>query len=236
MFSNKLFKKYCSAEWLPIFEMNKSSVHVKAKQRIFSEGDPVKGIYFIEVGKVKVLSGFNGKDEKIIRIASNDMVLGHRGIHYKKYHISSEALTDTTLTFLPLNFFLKIIKANPNMAVYLLNFFIEELREAEERMDSLLNFDPKKRVALILLKLIDCFGYLNKKSDLLSFTLSRADIANMVGTTYETVIRTLANFEKLNYIELVGKEIAIKDISKLKEIASDKKIRKKIKTKNKLAQ
>ncbi|MBK6984294.1 MAG: winged helix-turn-helix domain-containing protein [Bacteroidetes bacterium] len=31
-----------------------------------------------------------------------------------------------------------------------------------------------------------------KKSDLLSFTLSRADIANMVGTTYETVIRTLA--------------------------------------------
>jgi CRP-like cAMP-binding protein len=48
----------------------------------------------------------------------------------------------------------------------------------------------------------------------------RADIANMVGTTYETVIRTLANFEKLNYIELVGKEIAIKDISKLKRISS----------------
>jgi CRP-like cAMP-binding protein len=155
------------------------------------------------------------------------MILGHRGINYKHYHISSEALTDTTLTFLPINIFLKIVKANPNMAVYLLNFFIEELREAEERMDSLLNFDPKKRVALVLLKLIDCFGYINKKSDLLSFTLSRADIANMVGTTYETVIRTLANFEKLKYIELVGKEIAIKDISKLKEIATDKKVRKK---------
>jgi hypothetical protein len=43
MFSNKLFKKYCSAEWLPIFDMNKSTIHVKAKQRIFNEGDPVKG-------------------------------------------------------------------------------------------------------------------------------------------------------------------------------------------------
>lgn len=230
MFSNKLFKKYCSAEWLPIFDMNKSTIVVKAKQRIFNEGDLVKGIYFIEKGKVKVLSGFNGKDEKIIRIASNDMILGHRGIHYKHYHISSEALTDTTLTFLPINIFLKIIKANPNIAVYLLNFFIEELREAEERMDSLLNFDPKKRVALVLLKLIDCFGYANKTSDLLSFTLSRADIANMVGTTYETVIRTLASFEKLKYIELVGKEIAIKNISKLKEIATDKKVRTKRKT------
>lgn len=225
MFSNKLFKKYCSAEWLPIFELNKSTIHAKAKQRIFNEGDLVKGIYFIEEGKVKVLSGFDGKDEKIIRIASNDMILGHRGIHYKHYHISSEALTNTTLTFLPISIFLKIIKANPNMAVYLLNFFIEELREAEDRMESLLNFAPKKRIALLLLKLVDWFGFVNKKSDLLSFTLSRADIANMVGTTYETVIRTLSNFEKLNYIHLVGKEIAIKDISKLKEIANDKKVR-----------
>ncbi len=231
MFSNKLFKKYCSAEWLPIFDLNKSTIHVKTKERIFNEGDLVKGIYFIEDGKVKVLSGFNGKDEKIIRIASNDMILGHRGIHYKHYHISSEALTDTTLTFLPINIFLKIIKANPNMAVYLLDFFIEELREAEDRMDSLLNFDPKKRIAIVLLKLVDCFGFADKKSKLLSFTLSRADIANMIGTTYETVIRILANFEKLNYIELVGKEIAIKDISKLKELAADKNVRKKIKAK-----
>jgi CRP-like cAMP-binding protein len=231
MFSIKLFKKYCSAEWLPIFDLNKSTIQINARQRIFNEGDPVKGIYFIEAGKVKVLSGFNGKDEKIIRIAGNDMILGHRGIHYKHYHISAEALTDTTLTFLPINIFIKIIKANPNMAVYLLNFFIEELREAEERMDSLLNFDPKKRVALVLLKLIDCFGYANKNSNLLSFTLSRADIANMIGTTYETVIRTLANLEKLNLIELIGKEIAIKNISKLKEIANDKKVRKKTKAK-----
>ncbi len=230
MFSNKLFKKYCSAEWLPIFDMNKSTIHVNAKQRIFNEGDPVKGIYFIEKGKVKVLSKFNGKCEKIIRIAGNDMILGHRGINYNSYHISSEALTDTTLTFLPINIFLKIIKGNPNMAIYLLNFFIEELREAEDRMDSLLNFDPKKRVALVLLKLIDCFGYANKNSNLLSFTLTRADIANMVGTTYETVIRTLAKFEKLNYLELVGKEIAIKNISKLKEIAADERVRKKRKT------
>jgi hypothetical protein len=51
MFSNKLFKKYCSAEWLPIFDLNKSTIHVKAKERIFNEGDLVKGIYFIEEGK-----------------------------------------------------------------------------------------------------------------------------------------------------------------------------------------
>ncbi len=146
MFSNKLFKKYCSAEWLPIFDMNKQTIHVKAKQRIFNEGDSVKGVFFIEQGKVKVLSTLFEKDEKIVRIASNDTILGHRGIHYKHYHISAEALTDTTLTFLPIDIFIKIIKANPNMAIYLLDFVIEELREAEERLKGLLIFDPKKEL------------------------------------------------------------------------------------------
>lgn len=230
MFSNKLFKKYCSDEWLPIFDLNKQTIRVKAKQRIFNEGDPVKGIYFIEQGKVKVLSGFNAEEEKIIRIAGNDMLLGHRGLHYKHYHISSETLTDTSLTFLPLNIFIKIIKANPDMAIYLLNFMTEELREAEERMKNLLILDPKKRVALILIKLIDCFGYSNKTSKLLSYTLSRSDIANMAGTTYETIIRTLAVFEVLNLIELQGKEIAIKNETKLRAFASDKTSHKKVKS------
>lgn len=230
MFSNKLFKKYCAEEWLPIFELNKKNIQIKAKQRIFNEGDSVKGIYFIEQGKVKVTSRFNSENEKIIRIAGSDMLLGHRGINFKKYRISAEALTDSTFTFLPINIFIKIIKANPNMAVYLLNFMSEELREAEERLDDLLVLDPKKRIALVLIKLTDCFGYADKKSGLLAFTLSRTDIANMAGTTYETTIRTLAALEKLKLIQLIGKEIAIKNAIKLEEFASDKTYRKKATT------
>ncbi len=222
MFSNNIFKKYCSEEWLPIFNLNKQTINVSAKERIFNEGDSVKGIYFIEHGKVKVLSKFNSKDEKILRIASSDSILGHRGIHYKHYHISSEALIDTTLTFLPMDIFIKIIKANPDMAIYLLNFMTDELKEAEERMKNLLILNPKTRVALILIKLIDCFGYANENSKLLSFTLTRSDLANMAGTTYETIIRTLSAFEELKLIELVGKEIAIKNEKKLKAFVNQK--------------
>jgi len=229
MFSTKLFKKYCSKEWLPIFESNKKTISIKAKQKIFNEGDPVKGIYFIEQGKVKVLSRFDTAEEKIIRIAGNDMLLGHRGIHYEYYHISAEALTDTTLTFLPIDIFIKIIKANPEMSIYLLNFMTEELREAEERMKNLLILDPKKRVALILLKLIDCFGYSTKITKLLSYTLSRKDMANMAGTTYETIIRTLGSFEDLKLIKLEGKGIIIKNENKLRAYVNNKNFPKKVK-------
>lgn len=220
MFSTKIFKKYCSEEWMIIFETNKQEIKINANQTVFNDGDPVKGIYFIEKGKVKVLSKMGENNYHIIRLAGNDTILGHRGIHYKKYHISAEALTDTKLTFLSIDIFISILKANPSMAIYLLNFMTDELREAEERLKNLLILDPKKRIALILLKLIDSFGYAGKTCTLLSYTLSRTDIANMAGTTYETVIRTLSVFEKSKMIELIGKEIAIKNEPKLRMLAT----------------
>ncbi|MFN8116046.1 MAG: Crp/Fnr family transcriptional regulator [Bacteroidia bacterium] len=219
MFSSKIFKKYCSEEWLIIFETNKQEIKIKANQVVFNDGDSVKGIYLIEKGKVKVLSKMGEKDYHIIRLAGHDSILGHRGIHFKKYHIKAETLEDSVFTFIPIEIFIKIIKANPEMAIYLINFLSEELREAEDRMKNLSILDPKKRIAIILIKLIDVFVYSNSKSNLLSFTLKRSDIANMANTTYETVIRSLTFLEEKNLIEGIGKQIAIKNKKRLREFA-----------------
>lgn len=217
MFSTKIFKKYCSEEWMIIFETNKQEIKINANQTVFNDGDPVKGIYFIEKGKVKVLSKMGENNYHIIRLAGHDSILGHRGIHFKKYHIKAETLEDCIFTFIPINIFIKIIKANPDMAIYMINFLSQELREAEDRMKNLSILDPKKRIAIILIKLIEVFGYLDKKSNLLSFTLKRNDLANMANTTYETVIRSLSYLSEKGLIELVGKKISIKNEKKLRE-------------------
>lgn len=227
MFSIKIFKKYCSAEWLPIFELNKKAIAIKAKQRIFNEGENVDGIYFIENGKVKVLSRFSATEEKIIRLAGDGMILGHRGINVKKYPISAEAITDCSLTFVPIGVFINILKANPELSVYLIKFMSDELRESEDRMKNLLISDPKKRVALILIKLIDDFGYDKNDKHKLAFTLSRNEMANIAGLTYETIIRTLSYFEEHKLISLIGKEIAIEDETKLRTISEDRSSSKK---------
>lgn len=219
MFSTKIFKKYCSEEWMIIFETNKQEIKINANQTVFNDGDPVKGIYFIEKGKVKVLSKMGENNYHIIRLAGHDSILGHRGIHFKKYHIKAETLEDCIFTFIPINIFIKIIKANPDMAIYMINFLSQELREAEDKMKNLSILDPKKRIAIILIKLIEVFGYLDKKSNLLSFTLKRNDLANMANTTYETVIRALSYLSENGLIELVGKKISIKNEKKLREFA-----------------
>lgn len=218
-FSLEIFKNLCSSEWLPVFEIHIKAIHVKQKERIFSEGEAVTGIYFIENGKVKILSRFNNKEEKIIRISGDGMIVGHRGINAKRYPISAVALTSTNLVFIPIDIFVKLIKANPEMAVYLINFMSDELRESEERMKNLLIYDPKVRIAVILVKLIDSFGYNPIAKSKLAFTLSRRDIANMAGTTYETVIRTLSLLKDIGLIGFDGKEIEIVNEKKLKTLS-----------------
>lgn len=219
MFSTKIFKKYCSKEWMLIFDLNKKTIKVNANQVIFNAGDPVKGIYLIEKGKVKVLSEMGKNNKRIIRLAGHDSIVGHRGIHSKKYHISAETLENSIFTFIPIDIFIKLLKANPNMSLYLINFLSDELKEAEEKMKYLSILDPKIRVALVLLKTLQVFGYLNDKSKLLSYTLKRSDMANMANTTYETVIRALAFLEEAGLIELLGKQVAIKNEKKLREFS-----------------
>lgn len=220
MFSNKIFKKYCSEEWLVIYDSNKKELRLKPNEMIFSVGDPVNGIYFIEKGKVKVLTQMGKNDLRIIRLAGNDTILGHRGIHFKTYHIAAETLEDTLLTYLPIDIFIKILKANPEMAMYLINFMSEELKESESRIKFLSISDPKIRVACIIVKLIDLFGYSNDKKGLLSYTLKRSDIANMANTTYETVIRSLSYLCDIHLIALEGKKIIVKNEKKLRAFAS----------------
>jgi CRP/FNR family transcriptional regulator len=95
----------------------------------------------------------------------------------------------------------------------------DELLDSEERMKNLQILDPKVRIAIILIKSIDVFGFDKNEKTKLSFTLSRYDIANLAGTTYETVIRTLAHFSKEKIIILDGKEICINKEKELRKFA-----------------
>lgn len=222
MFSFTLFKQYCSAEGYQEFEINKKLVRVKAKTEIFSEGDEVRGIYFIEEGEIKVLSNFGKNEKKILRFAGRGTIIGHRGFNTKKYPVSAETLTDSILAFIPNEVFINILKSNPELCLYMLGFMTEELQAAEARMISLLVLSPKFRIAKILLECIDVFGYGLVSSRKLSYTPSRKDLANFAGTTYETVIRTLSYFEKKGIIKLAGKEIIILNEARLKKETKNK--------------
>jgi CRP/FNR family transcriptional regulator len=216
--SKSIMHEYCSKEWWDIIDANQNVISVKKGKTIFKQGDKVRGIFVVNKGKVKVSVIDGNKKERILRFAGDNKILGHRGIAVNAYPITATALTDCTLTFLSNDVFLKLIKTNPDLCLYLINFLAEEIRETENRLVNLLQLEVKERMASIIVTLAESFGFDENEPTKLSYTLSRKDFASISGATYETVIRTLFKLQTSKLISLIGKDIHITNLGGLKTL------------------
>ncbi len=213
-----LLYKYCAKEWHALIDSNLKRFLYKKGEFIFKQGDKVEGIHIIEKGNVKVGILYKDHPERILRLAGPNKLLGHRGIANNNYPITATALTDCEVLFLPNSIFISLLKANPDLSLFLINFFADEIRDSEERLINLIQLEVKERMACVLVVLAESFGFCKDNPTKLAYTLSRTDFASFVGTTYETIIRTLFLLQKSKLIKLEGKEIHILDIDGLKKL------------------
>ena len=211
------FENNCDKEWNDFIKFHKTEIKFNKGEFIFKAGEETKGLYVIDSGKIKIIyKQYDGSD-RLIRLAKTGEVLGHRGFGGSwTYPISAYTLEATTVSFISVELFNSIAKINPKFTYNLMMFFAEELRKSEAQIK---HYPVKILVARALLDNYRAFGFENENSTKLSYTLSRKDIANKAGTTYETVVRSLAEFNKSGLIKIDGKSINILNIDKLREFA-----------------
>ncbi len=214
---NCFINRFCSPEWKPVISLNKTTTDYPVGATIFSEGETVSGIYEIYTGKIKLVSNFGIGNERIVSFATNAQMLGYQGLGKNMvYPVSAVALEKSQVTFIPIEIFYKAVMANPDLAMHLILFYAEKLKEADARMRYSSLMSAKEKVALALIFVINAFGFNKDDMTLLSFTPSRKDLASLAGTTYETVIRALSKLEQSKVIHLEAKEIRILDLNGLK--------------------
>jgi CRP-like cAMP-binding protein len=199
----------CLPEWWPALDAQKQILQFKKGELIFKEGDPVKGMYFMIEGVVKVHKQWFDEKELIIRFAGENDVIGHRGLstHADDYPISATALSTVTLCFLDMSFFNATMRVNPSFMFHFMMFFADELRLSEQRMRDLAHMPVRERTFKTLLVLEKKFGI--NEHGFIAVDISRHDIAAYTGAAYETVYKLLAEFTNLNQIKTDGKSIAI---------------------------
>lgn len=207
---NDLIDRYCAPEWKELLHERNTQVTYRKGDRIFTDGQVADRMYMIQRGRVKVVATYVKGVESIIRLAGDGEVLGHRGIGDEPiYTATAIALSETRVNVIPMQLFLSTLKANNLFCYHFLLFFAEELRVLDQHMRDLMKLDVAQRIAKVLKMNMVTFGFDTTNKKKLAFTLSRKDIASAAGTTYESVIRTLADFQREGIIDMVGKEIRI---------------------------
>lgn len=197
----------------------KTSYSIKKGELIFEEGEAVNGIYCIKDGicKLSKLSA-NGKDQ-IVKLVKPGELLGQRSmISDEPANLSAVALEDMEVCFIPKSEILDIFDNNNKFSMSVMRNICGGLKDSEDHVVDMAQKSVKERLAQTLIYLSDTFGKNDDGS--LYVQLSREELAGMIGTATESCIRILSEFKKENLIELIGKKIIIKDISKLKKVAN----------------
>lgn len=200
----------CMPEWLPAVRMHRKDFEVKKGGKIFSEGEPVSGMYFVYRGAIKVHKRWDTGKELIVRFAKPGDIIGYLGLGRENgYPVSATALETAIVCFVSMDFFNATLKVNPLLTIRLMHLFAQELELSQKSSRDLVHMPVKARIAQSFLALKGQFG--TRDDGYLNINISRQDIASYSGTTYETVFKVINELAGIKAIKILGKNIRIND-------------------------
>lgn len=205
-----------------IIELNnqKSCTTYKKGQVIFSENGIPIGLFCINSGKIKLTTtGPDGK-EQILRLVKGGDIMGYRALlSGDRYHCNAVALEDCSICIIDKAYFLDLALQNQALCIAIIKKISEDLKKAEEHIVSLSQKNVRERMAEALLFFKATYGF-EADNSTLAVQFSREEIADFVGTSTESAIRLLSEFNGDKIIELVGKKIRIINLDKLVKTAN----------------
>ncbi|UXX78497.1 response regulator [Reichenbachiella carrageenanivorans] len=188
----------------------------KKKTNLYLQGDFPNYLIFINKGKVKTYKTNKDGKELITGLYGPGDFIGFNDLITQSDHTDSAmAMEECETYFIPKEDFLQLIYKDRSVASRFIKIISGNLKDQEEKMLHIAYNSVRQRVAEALLTVQRNFGMACKQ-----FQFSREDLSNIVGTSPESVIRTLSDFKKEQLIEIKSNQITLKDIDELSAIIS----------------
>lgn len=213
----QLFKKLTEDEFARL-NFEKSCAYYKKGTVVYREGSRLTGFYCVTKGIVKVFkTGIDGK-EQIIRFAKRGEIIAYRSLLSQELACTTAKIIDeAVLCHIPYQTLLYLIQSNWQFSHHMLQIVCRELREANDYITDIAQKSVRERLAEVLLLLKENFDLDHHNT--LQISLTREELANMVGTATESVIRLLSEFRQDKLIELEGRRIKFVNIPGLQKVA-----------------
>lgn len=196
-----------------------ASVSFKKRDVIFSEGDPSEWFYLVVEGKVKITKlSQEGKEIILEIIPPLDFFGGLAVLRGFPYPANAIAMEDTKLLRISRSNILRVLDRFPNLMYCMALQLGERMKGSHETLKNIALERVESRIASLLLKLADKAGSKTGDGIVIDIKLTKQDIAEMVGTTVETSIRTMSKLKKMNVVAEREGRIIISNLEKLRSL------------------
>jgi CRP-like cAMP-binding protein len=208
------------AELKMLFANTREHVYVKG-QVLFREGAHPVGIYFIEEGKVKKYKVDKDGREQIIYVANTGELVGYHALLAEEhYPDSASTLEDSRIILIPRENFLKVLEVSDVLSRRLLKSLSHEFSVFANSLALFAQRSVRERFAMQLILMREKYKQNFTPGMEVEINMSREDLASLVGTARENIVRILKDFKKEGILETKGRKIIIKNVKGLVSIAN----------------
>ncbi|MDU2065739.1 MAG: Crp/Fnr family transcriptional regulator [Sporomusaceae bacterium] len=188
----------------------------KKSMIIFMEGEPGEGFYYVKSGKVKIVQASSDGREHIINILGPGEVFAEALLFRRGgYPATAVALEDSVIGMIQNKELEKAVMSHPTISLHIIKVLTQKLLNAQMKIKTLAFSDTYVRTGQNLAKLARQYGKPTKAGVEIDLDMTRQDLANLVGTSRETVTRALGSLKKERTIDLIEHKIIILDMDKL---------------------
>ncbi len=179
---------------------------------IFLEESEGENLFFVVEGSVKITRLSKDGREVILAMLNSGDFFGEMSLLDGEARSANViALEKTEVLILNRHDFLEVLHNYPQIAIQLLKEMTSRLRNSDRQIVSLSLSDAEKRIALCIIRFADEQGTIRNGRVTVPKIPIQQDIANMAGTSRETVSRAMGLLEEEKYIERHGRELLILD-------------------------
>ena len=200
-----------------VFNSGMQKNYKKGKVILF-ENEAGSAIYIIIKGQLKVSRIDENGREVILTILKETDFFGEMSVLDESERSASIiAMEDTLLFVIQSNEFHKLIRDHSEISLALIKEMIQRIRRADTKIKSLSLSNSEGKVASVIIELVNSAGVIDNNMAMIENVPYQHDLANMGGTSRETISRTLSKFVKRGLIEFDGQKMIIADYNNFKE-------------------
>lgn len=195
--------------------------HCVRGQQILSPDDPPDRIHIIKKGRVRVYRTTPDGKQLTLDIFEKGTILGDMGLlgQDRLPEAYAEAIDDGVICSITPDQLRKLIERYPLIGVNVIRHLSRRLQAAERELEAMAYQRVDQRLARKLLDLGQRFGATTPRGMLIQARLTQQELAEMIGTTRETLAHTLADFRRRGLLDTANHRVVIRDAERLSEIA-----------------
>ena len=183
-------------------------------ETVFFEGEPAAGFYMVAQGRVKIFKVSTGGKEQILHVFGPGEPFGEVAVfHGQPFPANATTLVASSLLYFPRQEFVRLVSANPSLALNIIAMLSLRLRRFATQIEHLSLKEVPGRLASYLRYLAEEQG----REDRVELDLPKGQLASLLGTSPETLSRIFARMRDEGLIRVEGKTIYLLDMEQLKQ-------------------